>query len=119
MLDAVHEAQLQEHGGSAGVRDDGALESALSRPRNKFAYGETDVAVLAAAYAFAIVRNHGYVDGNKRAGFAAAALFLALNGRELEAPEPAVVDVIERLAAGKLTEPALAAWLRQHSRATR
>lgn len=116
MLDAIHSAQLREHGGSPGVRDEGALESALNRPKNKFAYGETSPVVLSAAYAFGIVRNHGYVDGNKRAGFATAALFLAINGRELDAPEAAVVDVVVRLAAGKLTEAALAEWLQQYAR---
>jgi death-on-curing protein len=119
MLDAIHSAQLREHGGSPGVRDEGALESALNRPKNKFAYGETDPVVLSAAYAFGIVRNHGYVDGNKRAGFASAALFLAINGKELDVSEATVVDVIVRLAAGKLTEAALAEWLRQHTRGLR
>lgn len=115
ILDAIHDAQLREHGGSSGVRDEGLLDSALNRPRNKFAYGETDLSVLAAAYAFGIAKNHGYVDGNKRAAFTAAALFLAINDRELEAPEPEVVDVMNRLASGKLTEAAFADWLRQAS----
>lgn len=114
ILDAMHEAQLREHGGSGGVRDEGLLDSALNRPRNKFAYGETDLSVLAAAYAFGIAKNHGYVDGNKRAAFTAAVLFLAINARDLEAPEPEVVDVMSRLAAGKLTEAAFADWLRAH-----
>lgn len=116
ILDAVHEAQLREHGGSAGVRDEGLLDSALNRPRNKFAYGETDLSVLAAAYAFGVAKNHGYVDGNKRAAFTAAALFLAINDHDLEVPEPEVVDVMNRLAAGKLTESAFADWVRAHIR---
>jgi death on curing protein len=116
LLDAMHDAQLREHGGSSGVRDEGLLESALNRPKNKFAYGETDLAVLAAAYALGIARNHGYVDGNKRAAFTAAALFLAINDLELDAPEPEVVDVVNRLAAGKLTEASFADWIREHIR---
>ena len=115
ILDAMHDAQLREHGGSGGVRDEGLLDSALNRPRNKFAYGETDLAVLAAAYAFGVAKNHGYVDGNKRAAFTAAALFLAMNDRELEAPEPEVVEIMNRLASGKLSEAAFAAWLGQHA----
>lgn len=114
ILDAIHEAQLREHGGSAGVRDEGLLDSALNRPKNKFAYGETDLSALAAAYAFGIAKNHGYLDGNKRAAFTAAALFLAIIDRELDAPEPEVVDVMNRLAAGKLTEAPFADWLREH-----
>ena len=116
MLDAMHDSQLRDHGGSPGVRDDGVLDSALNRPRNKFAYGETDLSMLAAAYAFGIVRNHGFVDGNKRSAFTAAALFLGINGHDLDAPEPEVVDVITRLASGKLTESAFADWVRAHIR---
>lgn len=116
LLDAIHEALLREHGGAGGVRDEGLLDSALNRPVNKWHYGETDLAVLAAAYAFGIAKNHGFVDGNKRTAFTAAALFLALNGLELDAPEPEVVDVVNRLAAGKLTEARFAQWVRDHVR---
>jgi len=114
MLDLVHAALLREHGGSAGVRDQGLLDSALNRARNKWAYGEQDLAVLAAAYAFGIAKNHAFVDGNKRSAFTAAALFLALNGFDLVAAEPEVVDVMNRLAVGKLTEAGLASWVRAH-----
>lgn len=116
MLDAIHDEQIREHGGSAGVRDDGLLESALARPRNKFAYSETDLATLAAAYAFGIAKNHGFVDANKRAAFQTAYLFLGLNGFELQAPEPEVVDVINRVATSAMTEAALATWIRAHAR---
>ena len=115
MVEALHDAQLREHGGATGVRDEGLLESALARPRNKHAYGEGDVHVLAASYAFGIAKNHGFVDGNKRTAFVACAVFLRLNGRSIEAPEPAVVDVMNRLAAGKMTESAFAEWLRENS----
>ena len=114
VLEAIHDAQLREHGGSAGIRDEGLLDSAMNRPRNKHAYGEQDLSVLAAAYAFGIAKNHGFVDGNKRTAFVAAALFLAINGLELAAPEPEVVDVMNRLASGKLTEAAFAAWVLAH-----
>lgn len=113
-LDAIHDAQVSEHGGSSGVRDDGLLQSALARPRNKWGYGETDVAVLAAAYAFGLAKNHGFVDANKRSAFQAAYVFLGLNGYELDAAEPAVVDVMNRVASSRMTEVALAAWIREH-----
>ena len=113
MIDAIHEALLREHGGSPGVRDAGSLDSALNRPRHKFQYGATDPAVLAAAYAFGISRNHPFVDGNKRVAFQAMYVFLGLNGMELDAEEPEVVDVMVRLAAGTVTEASLAGWIRQ------
>lgn len=113
MLDAIHEAQLREHGGSPGIRDVGLLESALARPRHKFAYmAGADLATLAAAYAFGLARNHGFVDGNKRAAFMAAYVFLGLNGQELDAAEPEVVTTMESVAAGRLTEAGLAGWIR-------
>ena len=115
ILEAIHDAQLREHGGSAGIRDERLLDSAMNRPRNKHAYGELDLSVLAAAYAFGIAKNHGFVDGNKRTAFVTAALFLAVNGVGLSAPEPEVVDVMNRLAAGDLTEAAFAKWVAAHS----
>ena len=114
MIVAVHAALLRDHGGSSGIRDDGLLDSALNRPRNKWAYGETDLAALAAAYAFGMARNHPFVDGNKRTAFTAAALFLAINVCDLDAGEVEVVDIVTRLAAGRLTEAALASWIRAH-----
>ena len=117
-LEAIHREQVREHGGSPGLRDERLLESAMSRARNKFAYGETDLAVQAAAYAFGIVKNHGFLDGNKRTAFMTLYLFLGLNGRDLDAPEPAVVDVMTRLASGRMTESAFATWLRAHIRAS-
>ena len=112
---ALHNEQLAEHGGGAGVRDLALLESALARPLNLVAYGDPDAEALAAAYAAGIVRNHPFVDGNKRTGFIAAALFLELNGRRFDADEVDVVRVVLQLAAGDLTEEAFADWLRVNS----
>ncbi|MBK8401421.1 MAG: type II toxin-antitoxin system death-on-curing family toxin [Propionivibrio sp.] len=112
---AVHEAQLAEHGGLVGVRDTGLLSSALSRPRNLAAYGSPDAADLAAAYAFGLVRNHPFIDGNKRAAFVCAELCLVLNGYQLMASDAECVTQMLRLASGSLDEPDCAAWLRASS----
>lgn len=93
------------------MRDEGMLESALSRPRQKWHYdAKTAISTLAAAYAFGIAKNHGFVDGNKRAAFMTAYSFLGLNGYEFDAPETEVVTTIERLAAGEVSEAKLADW---------
>ena len=116
VLDTVHTDQLREHGGAPGTRDENALESALARPRQKWQYQpQTDMAALAAAYAFGLVRNHPYRDGNKRIGFLASVTFLELNGYEFEATDADVVTHIVGLAAGTVSEEALAEWIRQHS----
>ncbi len=109
---AVHDRQLSEHGGGQGVRDHGAIESALARPQNLAAYGEPDVAALAAAYAFSIARNHGFVDGNKRTAWVIARLFMADNGVRLTYDKADAVRTVESLAAGRIEEDALAAWFR-------
>ena len=114
VIEVVHDAQLREHGGSSGIRDEGRLDSALDRPRNKWGYGEQDLSVLAAAYAFGIAKNPAFVDGNKRSAFTAAALFLALNGYELDAPEPEVVVVMKQLASGRISEAEFSSWARAH-----
>ena len=101
---AVHEAQLAEHGGGAGVRDHNLLASALSRPHNLAAYGKPDVADLAAAYGYGISRNHAFVDGNKRAGFVAVAMFLRLNGSKLVTDDASKVMTMLAVAAGELSE---------------
>jgi death-on-curing protein len=109
----LHDESLAEHGGLAGVRDKGLLESALARPQNLFAYeGVKDVAQLAAAYAFGIAKNHPFVDGNKRAAFAAAGLFLAKNGLDLSAEQPDAYGMMMALAAGEISEEEFADWLR-------
>jgi death-on-curing protein len=105
---------LADHGGLAKLRDQGALESALARPRNLHAYEpQADLARLAAAYGCGIVRNHPFNDGNKRAGFLAVGLFLELNGFSLVADPVEAVQTIMRLAAGRVSEAALADWIRQ------
>ena len=112
-MDAIHADQLRQHGGLAGVRDENVLESALARPRQKWAYeGEPDAAVLAAAYAFGFVRNHPYRDGNKRIGFLALVTFLGINDYELEATDEDVVTTMLGLADGSLTEVQLVRWIR-------
>lgn len=109
---AIHDRQLAEHGGPVGVRDASALESALGRPRNQWAYGKADPCALAAAYAYDIARNHPFTDGNKRTAWVLARLFLALNAvRIVFAPEEAVHMVLA-LASGTLTEAEVADWLR-------
>jgi death on curing protein len=112
---AIHEAQLAEHGGSAGVRDAGLLASALARPLNLAAYGEADAAALAAAYGFGVARNHPFIDGNKRTAFVCCELFLTLNGQLLVADDALCVSTMLALAAGELPEADFAAWLRTHS----
>ena len=109
---AVHDRQLAEHGGAEGVRDLGAVEAALARPRNLAAYGAPDLADLAAAYAFALARSHGFVDGNKRTAWVVARVFLADNGGRLRFDPVEAVRTIERLASGEVSEADLAAWFR-------
>ena len=107
----VHAEQLALFGGADEVRDLGLLESALGRPLNKFAYGETNLAVLAAAYAFGIARNHPFVDGNKRAAFASIIVFLGLNGIDFNVPPETATAIILGLAAGEINEDGLARWI--------
>ena len=107
----VHAEQLALFGGADGVRDLGLLESALGRPLNKFAYGETSLAALAAAYAFGIARNHPFVDGNKRAAFASIIVFLGLNGIDFDVPPEAATAIILGMAAGEIDEDGLARWI--------
>lgn len=115
VVDAIHSDQVREHGGLPGVRDEDVLESALARPQQKWHYaGPTDMAALGAAYAFGLVRNHPYRDGNKRIGLLAMATFLGINGHEFNASDAEVVAEILALADGKVTEEALADWIRQH-----
>jgi death-on-curing protein len=113
MLD-VHAEQLALFGGADGVCDLALLESALARPINKFAYGETDLASLAAAYAFGIARNHPFVDGNKRAAFASLIVFLGLNGVDVAPPPEAATAIMLSLAAGEVSEESLARWIRDN-----
>ena len=114
---AIHDRQLAEHGGLDGVRDAGAVESALARPQNLAAYGEPDVADLAAAYAYGLASNHAFNDANKRTAWACCVLFLKVNGVELDTPAAIVVERMPLLAAGQLGEADFAVWLRDCRRA--
>ena len=109
---AVHDRQIAEHGGRDGVRDRGAIESAAVRPQNLAAYDDVDAAALAAAYAFGFARNHGFVDGNKRAAWVLARVFLADNGYTLTFEPADAIRTIEALAAGIAEEAELAKWFR-------
>jgi death-on-curing protein len=110
----IHAEQLALFGGADGVRDIGLLESPLARPINKFAYGESDLAALAAAYAFGLARNHAFVDGNKRAAFASIIVFLGLNGVDFDVPPGQATAMILALAAGEVSEESLARWIRDN-----
>jgi death-on-curing protein len=112
VIAAVHDRQLAEHGGSEGLRDAGGIESALARPRNLALYGEPDAADLAAAYAHGIAKTHGFTDGNKRTAWIAARLFLADNGYRLRFDPFDAIRIMEGVAAGSVTDAALAAWFR-------
>lgn len=108
---AIHDEQLAEFGGASGLRDAGALESAIARPLNQYHYGKTELAALAAAYGFGLSRNHAFVDGNKRTAFLAIVTFLGLNDLEFVVPEPEAVVVMLALAAGEIDEAGLAKWI--------
>jgi death-on-curing protein len=113
----LHSASLAAHGGASGIRDEGLLDSALARPRNRFLYEpETDIAGLAASYAFGLAQNHPFVDGNKRAAFHALGLFLSINGFEVVAGQVDAIQTILAIAASQLSEDRLAEWIRTHSR---
>jgi len=114
-VEALHKEQLRLHGGAVGLRDEGALESALSRPLYKHTYGKPDLFDLAAAYLYGIVKNHPFVDGNKRTGFAATDLFLYFNGLSLEAPQEDIIQLVTMVAAGEIDEEGAAAFFRDHT----
>ena len=113
VVQAIHDRQLAEHGGLAGIRDDGAVQSALARPENLASYGRPDAADLAAAYAWGIARNHGFADGNKRTAWVVARLFLADNGHTLRFEPVEAVRTVEAVASGALSESGLATWFRE------
>lgn len=108
---AIHDEHLAEFGGASGLRDAGALQSALARPLNRYVHGTTDLAARAAAYAFGLSRNHAFVDGNKRTAFLAIVTFLGLNGVDLVVPEPEAVVMMVAFAAGEVEEAGLALWI--------
>ena len=111
----LHEDSLAEHGGARGLRDEGLLDSALARPLNLAAYGQPDVAELAASYGVGLAKNHPVVDGNKRAAFLAVGLFLGLNGQRLVVDQVDATFTMLAVAAGTLDETQFAAWIRQHA----
>jgi len=115
-IEAIHDDQLRQHDGLDGLRDPHGLESALARPTNIYLHEKCDLADLAAAYAHGIVKNHPFNDGNKRAAFAAAAVFLDLNGLEITMTEQEAVMMVLRLTDSSLTQKQFAELLRQHSR---
>ena len=118
-LELLHDESIAEHGGLPGLRDEGLLESALARPLNLAAYGEPDVAALAASYGVGLAKNHAFVDGNKRVDFLAVGLFLALNGQRLVATQVEATLAMLDVAAGTLNEAAFAQWLREHTQPRR
>jgi death on curing protein len=115
VLRAVHDEQLSEHGGAAGVRDIGLFESALARPRQLASYGDPDLADLAAAYGYGLAKNHPFIDGNKRTAFVAVELFIDCNGASLAAGDADCVLTMLAVAGGALTEAQFADWIRQHT----
>ena len=110
----LHDESLAEHGGASGLRDEGLLDSALARPLNLAAYEKPDVAALAASYAVGLAKNHAFVDGNKRAGFLAAGLFLYLNSRRFIASQSDATVTMLAIASGEMDEPMLAEWIRRN-----
>lgn len=114
-VENMHAEQIAEHGGLSGLRDANALETSLARPLNKAAYGETDIFLLAAAYLYGIVRNHPFVDGNKRTGYLAAFTFLYINGYIIDADNPEVIAFVLDVAAGEIDEEGATRFLRDFS----
>jgi len=111
----LHDESLAEHGGLPGLRDEGLLDSALARPQHLVAYGDPDLADLAAAYGVGLAKNHPFADGNKRAAFLAVGLFLALNGQRLVATQADATLTVFAVAAGELDDVAFADWIRTHT----
>jgi len=113
---AIHDRQLVEHGGAAGLRDESLLHSALGRPLNNFSYASADIIELAMLYTAGIVQNHPFVDGNKRTGFVVGVLFLELNGYHFTASEEAAAQAVIELAAGTIDEAGFCAFLRANAK---
>lgn len=111
---AIHDRQLAEHGGADGIRDLGSIESALAHPINLVSYSDPDAVDLAAAYAYGLAKNHGFVDGNKRTAWVVARLFLAENGQRLSFDPMDAIQMMEGVAGGRINEATLADWFRRH-----
>jgi death-on-curing protein len=118
-VDALHPVLLAEHGGAPGLRDEGLLESALARPRQIFAYSDCDLLQLGAAYVAGIVKNHPFIDGNKRTGFMTGYVFLERNGLHFTASEAEAAQAVVELAAGTIDETGFALFLRDHVKRAR
>jgi death-on-curing protein len=114
LIVAIHDEQLAIHGGLAGIRDTALLESALDRPRNKWAYESAELPELAAAYGYGIAKNHPFVDGNKRTSLLAIYTFLGINGVDFIVPEADVAAMIFALAAGEVSEESLTRWIKDN-----
>ncbi|HEY0236358.1 MAG TPA: type II toxin-antitoxin system death-on-curing family toxin [Afipia sp.] len=114
IIEAIHDEQLAIHGGAGGLRDEGMLESALDRPRNKWSYEQAELAELAAAYGYGIARNHPFIDGNKRTSLLALYTFLGVNGIDFDVPEAEAATMILSLAAGEVSEDGLTRWIRDN-----
>ena len=113
IIESIHLSQIREHGGRYGIRDVNLLDSALARPRNRWAYSkEADIIVLAASYGYGFAKNHCFIDGNKRVAFMAMYTFLGMNGYEIETTEPEVVGLMLGVADGSVSESEIIAWLR-------
>lgn len=115
---ALHDVLLSEHGGQPGIRDEGLLDSALARPKQLLSYGEPNLFNLATAYISGILRNHPFIDGNKRTGFMTGHVFLARNGKQLTAPEAEVTQAVIDLASSKMTEEEFTTWLTENCKQT-
>lgn len=116
VLLALHDESLSEHGGGIGIRDEGLLDSALAKPLNVVSYTEPDVAELAASYGFGLVKNHAFVDGNKRVAFLAVGLFLYMNGYRLTASQADATQAMLALAGSEISELQFAQWVRENLR---
>lgn len=114
VVHALHNRQLAEHGGGEGIRDQGLLESALTAPKNKFHYSQSEVHELAACYGFSIAKNHPFIDGNKRTAWVCTRLFLKLNSQDLKASPEEKVKVMLALAAGDIDQDQFATWIKEH-----
>lgn len=114
LLIRLHDESLALHGGDSGIRDAGLLDSALARPEHLAAYGQPDIADLAASYGFGLAKNHPFVDGNKRAAFLSVGLFLLLNGHRLTATQVEATLTMLAVASGEISEAEFAAWVRNH-----
>lgn len=115
VIEVIHDMQIAEHGGLAGIRDEGLLSSALARPQNLYEYEGADLYQLATAYASSLVRNHPFADGNKRIALLAAYTFLEINGITLVAPEPEATAMVVGLASSDINEDQFTQWLKRHS----